>query len=261
MNYYPHHIGDFNNATRHLTRVERALYRDVIELYIYDERPPTTDFDRLARKLMAVTEEEKQALRNVLDEFFLNQGDHYYCPKCDDILTNYHFNHENQRRAGKASAEKRKQRVVEQQLNERSTPVEQPLNQPITNNQEPITNKDKPPPAARSASKKTQMPTDFGISERVRDWAAKEKHTQLDKHLAVFRISCQAKGYVYVDWDAAFMNAIRGNWAKIDPLAQQGAALPRKPDKYDIADLDYEKRYGTPESVKALTAKLTGATA
>lgn len=27
MNHYPHHIGDFNNATRHLTLIEDAIYR------------------------------------------------------------------------------------------------------------------------------------------------------------------------------------------------------------------------------------------
>ncbi|MFY0037839.1 DUF1376 domain-containing protein, partial [Acinetobacter baumannii] len=25
MNYYQHHIGDFNNATRHLSLIERAI--------------------------------------------------------------------------------------------------------------------------------------------------------------------------------------------------------------------------------------------
>ena len=30
MNYYPHHIGDFDYATRHLTRVERSIYRVLI---------------------------------------------------------------------------------------------------------------------------------------------------------------------------------------------------------------------------------------
>ena len=29
MNFYQHHIGDFNNATRHLTRLERSIYRDL----------------------------------------------------------------------------------------------------------------------------------------------------------------------------------------------------------------------------------------
>jgi uncharacterized protein YdaU (DUF1376 family) len=261
MNHYPFHIGDFNMTTRHLTRVERSLYRECLDMYYRDERPlPTTDFEKLARKLLAVTVEEKTALQAVLDEFFFVDGEGYRNLRCDDVILAYHHNQEKQSLAGKASAEKRRQANVQLSSNGRSTPVEPVFNQPKpeTKNQEPI---DKPR-ASRPASKKTQMPADFGISDRVRDWAAKEKHSQLDKHLAAFRISCQAKGYSYVDWDAAFMNAIRGNWAKIEPTAQQQlASTPRKPDKYDLADLDYEKRYGTPESIKALTAKWTGASA
>ncbi|MGE8450704.1 MAG: DUF1376 domain-containing protein, partial [Pseudomonadales bacterium] len=33
MNHYPHHIGDFNTATRHLSRLERAIYRDMRDMY------------------------------------------------------------------------------------------------------------------------------------------------------------------------------------------------------------------------------------
>lgn len=145
--------------------------------------------------------------------------------------------------------------VAERSLNDRLAP----------NNQEPITNNQvstKAPPAARTpASKKSQMPPDFGISDRVKAWAIENKHGQLEQHLVAFRLACQAKGYAYADWDAAFMKAVRDNWAKLAPTPQQLAAAPRKPDKYDRADLEYEKRYGTPESIKALTAKLTGVAA
>ena len=68
MNYYQHHIGDFNNATRHLTRVERVLYRDLIELYYDTEKPITSDLDYLARRIIATTEEDKNAL-NVVHVF------------------------------------------------------------------------------------------------------------------------------------------------------------------------------------------------
>jgi len=47
MNYYPHHIGDFNSATRHLTRIERSVYRDLIELYYDTEAPLSRDVDKL----------------------------------------------------------------------------------------------------------------------------------------------------------------------------------------------------------------------
>ena len=70
MYFYQHHIGDFNHATRHLTRVERSLYRDLIELYYDTEKPLISDINKLARRVIAVTQEEKDALEYVLDEFF-----------------------------------------------------------------------------------------------------------------------------------------------------------------------------------------------
>ena len=47
MNFYKKHIGDFNNATRHLTRVERSLYSDAIELYYDTESVLTSDIKKL----------------------------------------------------------------------------------------------------------------------------------------------------------------------------------------------------------------------
>jgi len=126
MNHYPFHIGDFNMTTRHLTRVERSLYRECLDMYYRDERPlPATDFEKLARKLLAVTVEEKTALQAVLDEFFFVDGEGYRNVRCDDVILAYHYNQEKQSLAGKASAEKRRKRAH----NSRLTSVQRPLNQ------------------------------------------------------------------------------------------------------------------------------------
>jgi phage replication O-like protein O len=71
---------------------------------------------------------------------------------------------------------------------------------------------------------KTTIPNDFGISERIRVWAEKNVHHSLDIHLENFIGVCRAKGYRYVDWDEAFMNAIRNNWANV----QSAPAAPRR---------------------------------
>lgn len=59
------------------------------------------------------------------------------------------------------------------------------------------------------------MPTDFAISERVRTWARVNGHGSLDEHLESFRNTASAHGYRYRDWDAAFIEAIRKDWARI----------------------------------------------
>lgn len=73
-----------------------------------------------------------------------------------------------------------------------------------------------PPKAAKPARpRKTPLPDDFGISERVAQWAAEKGYGDLDQHLESFIGKARAKGYTYADWDEAFMNAIRDNWAKV----------------------------------------------
>lgn len=136
MNYYPHHIGDFNNATRHLTRVERMLYRDAIELYYDTESELTLDFNKLARKLLAITDDEKEALKVVLDDFFIITDTGYYHERCNIEITKYHSNTSNKAKAGIASALARQQKATE--TNGCSTDVQ------LTNNQEPVTNNHKP---------------------------------------------------------------------------------------------------------------------
>ncbi len=115
MNYYQHHIGDFNNATRHLNLIERALYRDLIEMY-YDAETAIDgrDFNRLARKLLCRSEEEQQALRFILAEFFEEDDGLYKQRRCEREIAHYHAQREQQSRAGKASAAKRAALKVEQ---------------------------------------------------------------------------------------------------------------------------------------------------
>ena len=62
---------------------------------------------------------------------------------------------------------------------------------------------------------KTPIPPDFTISEAVKTWAAKHGFTRLEERLDHFKDACIAKGYTNVDWDAAFRNAIRDDWAKL----------------------------------------------
>jgi len=142
MHFYPHNIADFNNATRHLTRVERSVYRDAIDLYYDTESPLQSDcFDRLCRVLLCRTDEERAALESVLGEFFMLSDAGYSHERCDAEIEKYRLNSTAKARAGKASAEARK--------NKRSTHVDHVLNsvqqtnnqELITNNQELITNK------------------------------------------------------------------------------------------------------------------------
>lgn len=107
MNHYPHHIGDFNSATRHLTFVERALYRELLDVYYDSERPLIADATKLERRVIATTEEQRQALQTVLEEFFELREDGWHNERCDREIDAYKKKQEQQSRAGRASADKR----------------------------------------------------------------------------------------------------------------------------------------------------------
>jgi hypothetical protein len=59
----------------------------------------------------------------------------------------------------------------------------------------------------------------------VREWAADKGHDRLEQHLEYFVGRAKAKGATYADWNAAFMNAIRGNWAKL-PESKTAGYVP-----------------------------------
>lgn len=97
MNYYQFHVGDFRSQTRHLTTVERALYRECLDEYYETEKPLNgADFDALARRLLARTDEEKQALRAVLQEFFTLHEDGYHHNRCDEEIAKNYANRKRQ---------------------------------------------------------------------------------------------------------------------------------------------------------------------
>lgn len=68
-----------------------------------------------------------------------------------------------------------------------------------------------------SRKPKTPLTDNFSISPAVEVWAKNKGHTRLDEHLESFKAKCRANGYQYVDWDAAFMEAIRSDWAQLKP--------------------------------------------
>ena len=147
MHYYQHNIKTFNSATRHLTRVERALYRDLIEIYYDTESPLPSDINRLSRLVIAISNDEKEALNYVLSEFFVLSDGSYQHEYCDETIEAYRSNKSAKSIAGIASAEARKAKakLLKSTKNKQdSTGAEQVLNEcatnkePVTKNQEPI---------------------------------------------------------------------------------------------------------------------------
>ena len=138
MHYFTHHIGDFNNETRHLSRLERSIYRDMRDFYLWTEKPLSLDISDVCKKVLANTKEEATTVEQMLNEFFTKTEQGWYHKTCEEIIDDYHINISAKSAAGKASAAKRAEERLAK-LNERSTAVEQTLNIRTTDEQLPIT--------------------------------------------------------------------------------------------------------------------------
>ena len=161
MRVYPYHIGDFNNATRYASRLERSVYRDLLDMYYEQESAiDGTDLDKLQRRLNVRSTDEQTALDFVLTEYFENQDGFYFNNRCEQEIKKYQDKLENAIKAGKDSAAARRKKSTKKQrkgvdsngvqgnstdvqrtFNDGSTNVQPTKNQePVTSNQEPVTN-------------------------------------------------------------------------------------------------------------------------
>lgn len=76
---------------------------------------------------------------------------------------------------------------------------------------------------ARKRAIKTSLPENFQISDRVKAWAAEKGHGRLPERFEQFVGYVRRSGKTYLDWDEAFMSAVREDWAKFG-----GPSAPRQ---------------------------------
>lgn len=89
MNYYEHHIGDFAEATAHLSFVEDAAYSRLIRKYYAQEKPLPVDVKAVQRLVGARSKDEREAVESVLNEFFELQDDGWHQARCDAEIARY----------------------------------------------------------------------------------------------------------------------------------------------------------------------------
>lgn len=82
-------------------------------------------------------------------------------------------------------------------------------------------------------TEKTFLPEGFGISDGVKAWATEKGFDRLQDHLEAFCDKARAKSYEYADWDAAFKNAIRDDWAKLRQEKSPTASYPSNRGSHD----------------------------
>lgn len=88
MDVYKFDLVKFRLTTAHLDRLERSVFRDLIDLYYSTEKPLTANSAVLEKRLTLKTNEEKIALNAVLEEFFTLSLDsqRYHLERCDSDI-------------------------------------------------------------------------------------------------------------------------------------------------------------------------------
>lgn len=89
MNYYEHHIGDYAEATAHLSFVEDAAYSRLIRKYYSTEKPLPTDVRDVCRLVGARKKSERDAVQKILCEFFSLSDDGWHQERCDEEIAAY----------------------------------------------------------------------------------------------------------------------------------------------------------------------------
>lgn len=113
MNFFDHHIGDYDKNTAHLTACEDGIYHRMIRRYLDKEKPLDADVSRIERVVRARSKEEKQAVHDVLDEFFTLEADGWHNKTCDEKITAYQEG-EPEREVKKANEDNRMKRHREE---------------------------------------------------------------------------------------------------------------------------------------------------
>lgn len=146
MNYYEHHIGDYMKDAAHLSMLEDAAYRRLLDAYYTREIPLPADAAACCRLIRASGKAEFAAVDAVLREFFVLQDDGWHQKRCDREIARYLDKVEKAKQAAFASVASRRA-SAERTLSERSTDVQPRAHVPDTSNQTPVTNNQEIPTA------------------------------------------------------------------------------------------------------------------
>ena len=86
MNYYPHHIGDYLRDTAHLTAIEDGIYRRMLDVYYASEKPLPLDNQWVCRLVRAHSKEERDAVEEILRQFFKKYEDGWRNKRADEEI-------------------------------------------------------------------------------------------------------------------------------------------------------------------------------
>jgi uncharacterized protein YdaU (DUF1376 family) len=107
MHYYQFHISDYRKDTQHLSLLEHAIYRALLDTYYLEESPLCADDAKLMRTHSIRSANEVEAYKNVISDFFESSDGFYRHSKCDEQLAKLYEKSEKARQSAKKRWEKK----------------------------------------------------------------------------------------------------------------------------------------------------------
>lgn len=89
LNYYEHHLGDYLRDTAHLSLVEDAIYRRLLDQYYIRERPLPLSVDECCKLARTRGDKERDAVEYVLHSFFSREADGFHQARADAEIARY----------------------------------------------------------------------------------------------------------------------------------------------------------------------------
>lgn len=146
MNYFKHHIGDYDADTAHLTWLEDMAYTRLMRLYYRREQPIPEEINQACRLVRATSKQEREAVALVLEEFFTLADDGWHNKRCDEEIeaskAKAEANRDNGKKGGRPSKKETHEKPNGFSLGSEDEPTPNPQetlansHKPIANNQE-----------------------------------------------------------------------------------------------------------------------------
>jgi uncharacterized protein YdaU (DUF1376 family) len=144
VNFYKHHLGDYDGATAHLSWDEDHAYTRLLRVYYRLEKPLPLDPAAINRLVRAVTAKQRSAVDRVLSEFFDQREDGWHNKRADEEIHAYQKQRSVNREVGLLGGRPKKTESVSENnpsglgnLTE-PKPNDNPNHKPLTTNHTPL---------------------------------------------------------------------------------------------------------------------------
>jgi uncharacterized protein YdaU (DUF1376 family) len=214
VNFYKHHLGDYDGDTNHLSWDEDMAYTRLLRAYYRREKPLPLDPGEVFRLVRASTKTQKEAVTRCITEFFSEQPDGWHNKRADEEIEAYRKQCQVNKEVGKLGGRPRKTESV---ISGNRTETE------VVSRKNP--NQIPEPEEARS-ERASRLSSSWEPSLSLKAWFSENRpDLDLTATVANFRDHWKAASGSNArkhDWDAAFRTWARNERASLRPVQAAG---------------------------------------